>query len=54
MTYRNQAYRAALGHLVDLINQGVEFPDAAWKAASRYGVNQHALERAYDQFCAAR
>lgn len=38
----------ALEVLNGLIRAGWEFPDAAWKVAQAYGVNQSALELAYD------
>lgn len=39
---------AALEHLLALIRTGGEFPDAAYRAARKFGVKQAELEAAYD------
>lgn len=38
----------ALNHMINLIAQGYDFSDAAFKAASKYKVVQSDLEQAYD------
>ena len=38
----------ALEYLISLVRSGVEFPDAAWKSATKFRVNQSELESAYD------
>jgi hypothetical protein len=42
----------ALTFLLLLIQDGVEYPDAEWKAASKFQVGSDALRRAYDNYCA--
>ena len=45
----SQSLRLALEYLLALIHAGEEFPDAAYRTAQMYRVNQLALERAYDE-----
>lgn len=42
------AVEAAVARLRQLIDQGWEFPDAAFKAATELRVSQRAVEAAYD------
>lgn len=48
-TVRKDSLRSALEHLLALINDDCEFPDAAYRTSRRYGVKQAELEAAYDQ-----
>lgn len=41
---------AALYALLDDIDAGGEYPDAEFRIARRYGVNQRKLREAYDEF----
>ena len=38
----------ALKYLDELIDQGIEFPDALYKASTRFKVNYQLLQDAYD------
>lgn len=42
----------ALNYLLSLIQQGWEYPDAEWKAASTHTVSSDALRDAYDTYTA--
>jgi len=42
----------ALQELLRLVAEGWEFPDAAWRVASRKSVQYDALVAAYDEHCA--
>lgn len=42
----------ALNHLISLIDGGMEYPDAEWKAVSKFKVPQGELCAAYDEHCA--
>lgn len=44
---------AALYALLEQIDQGAEYPDAEFRIARRYGVNQRKLREAYDEFTSA-
>lgn len=44
----NATMQHALHHLHNLLAQGGEFPDAAWAAATKYGVSLDELKRNYD------
>lgn len=39
----------ALEYLIELIKAGGEFPDAAYKAAQEFKVDQAELEKEYDE-----
>ena len=40
----------ALNYMVMLIENGFDFPDAAWKSADRFRtLNQYEIENAYDE-----
>lgn len=41
--------KAALEHLNWLIDNGVEFPDAAYRTATLFKINQQELEQEYDR-----
>lgn len=43
----------ALQALLVAIAEGYEYPDAEYRVARRYGVNQHELCLAYDRHCGA-
>lgn len=45
--YKNAVERAS-EYMLELIQAGAEFPDAAWKAAQRFNVQQHHIEDNYD------
>ena len=45
--------KAALEHLNWLIDNGVEFPDAAYRAATLFQIKQQELEQEYDRDCSA-
>lgn len=45
--YKNAVERAT-EYMLELIQAGVDFPDAAWKAAKRFNVEQHHIEESYD------
>lgn len=51
-----QAYKNAVERAVEemlfLILSGYEFPDAAFRAASKYNIEQHHVEEAYDKLTA--
>jgi hypothetical protein len=38
----------ALNYLDELVDQGIEFPDALYKASSRFKVDHQLLQDAYD------
>lgn len=38
----------ALNYLDQLLDEGVEFPDAIWKATQKYNVSAQDLQAAYD------
>lgn len=42
---------AALQYLLQLIRDGIEYPDAEWKASQRHGIPADALRTAYDEHC---
>ena len=46
-TYDVDVFKA-LDYLDDLIDQGIEFPDALYKAARKFNVKYEALQDAYD------
>ena len=37
----------AFEYMISLIESGIEYPDAEWKAASRYGVSCEVLSEMY-------
>jgi hypothetical protein len=39
----------AYTYLLSLINQGVEYPDAEYRAATKFNVSQTCLRRMYDE-----
>jgi hypothetical protein len=39
----------AMHYLYNLIDKGIEFPDAIWKTSQRYQIDHTELELAYDQ-----
>lgn len=39
----------ALNHLNDLINDGIEYPDAHYTTTTLFGCDSDALQAAYDQ-----
>jgi hypothetical protein len=51
--YANAVHHA-LQDLLKLVRSGVEFPDAAYKAATKYNVQQHHVEQAYDNLEASQ
>ncbi|MFK7941828.1 MAG: hypothetical protein AB8B85_02760 [Paracoccaceae bacterium] len=40
---------SAYEYLIEMIDQGVEYPDAEWRAVSRFGVDVAALAELYDR-----
>lgn len=48
---REEKLQSALWDLLDDINYGREFPDAAYATAQRHKVEQLDLEAAYDEYC---
>lgn len=42
---------AALQYLLQLIDEGVEYPDAEWKATQRHNIPADTLRQAYDDNC---
>ena len=41
-------FEAACEYLCSLITQGIEYPDAQWKAAQKYHVSADDLQEWYD------
>ena len=39
----------AFKYLIELVQKGVEFPDACWKASQKYGVPYVKLREKYDE-----
>lgn len=48
MAYGPVTIEQALAVLETQLHKGLEFPDAVWWVTSRFGVDQAALEAAYD------
>jgi hypothetical protein len=44
----------ALRSLIQMIKEGVEYPDAQFRASQRYGVNADELQKLYDEYCLER
>lgn len=45
--------KAAIEHLNWLIDNGIEFPDAAYRTATLFKISQQELEQEYDRQCGA-
>lgn len=45
------AMAKALDFLLELIDSGVEYPDAEYRASARYKVHPLELQEAYDDWC---
>lgn len=45
----------ALAYLISLLDKGIEWPDAVWKACEKYDIrNNKYLENLYDDYVAGR
>jgi len=41
----------AMAFLIDLLEMGVEYPDAQYQTAISYDVDAEVLQKDYDEFC---
>lgn len=48
MNVSHEQLDTALQYLLQLIDEGVEYPDAEWKATQRHNVPADMLRQAYD------